>query len=164
MAIIQVSSQTGGRPMIMFSGNVSLTWQHSIRCMPLKKKIQVNPCWSAPQLKHWRILLEQRFTIHMPLVVATSTFGLGENARVLLNSVIYIMLPTTSPYCQKCTNTNNLSRRAHAKLQCLNKLAAIMLIQLWIENLTRMKSDEYGEVSSDSRNKISYFMMKVKVM
>jgi len=35
----------------------------------------------------WRILLEQSFTTHMPLLVAASTFGLGRNARVLLSGV-----------------------------------------------------------------------------
>ena len=42
----------------------------------------------APLVKNWRILLEQRFTVRMALLTATSTFGLGRSARVLLNGVI----------------------------------------------------------------------------
>jgi len=32
-------------------------------------------------------LLEQKFAVCMPLLMATSTFSLGKNARVLLNTV-----------------------------------------------------------------------------
>ena len=32
---------------------------------------------SAPPVKNWRILLEQTFTARMPLLMATSAFGLG---------------------------------------------------------------------------------------
>jgi len=35
-----VSTQLGGRPMIVFFGDASLTWQHSIRGMPMKKRQQ----------------------------------------------------------------------------------------------------------------------------
>ena len=37
-----------------------------------------------------------RFTARMPLLTATSAFGLGRDARVLFNSVIYTV---TVPYC-----------------------------------------------------------------
>jgi len=36
--LTSVSTQPGGRPTIVYSGNISLTWQQSIRGMPLKKK------------------------------------------------------------------------------------------------------------------------------
>ena len=39
--------------------------------------LQVNLLYSAPPVKNWRILLVQSFTAHMPLLTATSTFGLG---------------------------------------------------------------------------------------
>jgi len=39
--------------------------------------IQDNLRQPAPPVKNWRILLEQSFTAHMPLLTATSTFGLG---------------------------------------------------------------------------------------
>jgi len=35
------------------------------------------PALGGTPVKKWRILLEQRFTVHMPLLMATSTFGLG---------------------------------------------------------------------------------------
>ena len=38
----------------------------------------------------------QRFTARMPLLTATSAFGLGRDARVLLDSVIYTV---SVPYC-----------------------------------------------------------------
>jgi len=50
--------------------------------------IQVNLHQPAPPVKNWRILLVQTFTAHMPLLTATSAFGLGEDAGVL-NSAIY---------------------------------------------------------------------------
>ena len=39
--------------------------------------IQVNLRQPAPPVKNWRILLVQSFTASMPLLTATSTFGLG---------------------------------------------------------------------------------------
>jgi len=62
--------------------------------------IQVNLRYLAPPVENWRILLVQSFTARMPLLTATSAFGLhcnyeeavektlGEDAVVLLNSVI----------------------------------------------------------------------------
>ena len=47
-----------------------------------------------PPVKNSRILLKQSFTARMPLLMATSAFGLGEDATVLLNSVsctVYIL-------------------------------------------------------------------------
>jgi len=44
----------------------------------------------APPVKNWKILLEQSFT-------ATTTSDYEEDARVLLNSVIYtISIPSTA--------------------------------------------------------------------
>ena len=39
--------------------------------------IQVNLRYPAPPVKNWRILLVQSFTVHMPLLMATSAFRLG---------------------------------------------------------------------------------------
>jgi len=49
--------------------------------------IQVNLL--AGTRMNWRILLEQSFTADIPLLTAISVFGLGEDAKVLLNGVIY---------------------------------------------------------------------------
>ena len=49
--------------------------------------IQVYLRWPAPPVKNWRILLVQSFTARMPLLTAHSHYG--EDAGVLLNSVIY---------------------------------------------------------------------------
>jgi len=38
--------------------------------------IQVNLHLPAPPAKNWRILLVRSFTAHMPLLMATSAFGL----------------------------------------------------------------------------------------
>ena len=38
---------------------------------------QVTLCYLAPTVNNWRILLVQSFTAHMPLLTATSAFGLG---------------------------------------------------------------------------------------
>ena len=49
--LTSVSTQPGGRPKIVFSGDVSSTWQHSIRGMQLKKVLLLAcPCWC--QLQH----------------------------------------------------------------------------------------------------------------
>ena len=45
--------------------------------------IQVSVHYLAPPVKNSRILLLQSFTAHMPLLVATSAYGLGRNAGVL---------------------------------------------------------------------------------
>jgi len=37
-----VSIQLGGRPTIAFSGDVSSTWQHSIRGTPLKRRVPLD--------------------------------------------------------------------------------------------------------------------------
>jgi len=39
--------------------------------------VQVSLCYPASPVKNWRILLEQYFTAHMPLVMATNAFGIG---------------------------------------------------------------------------------------
>ena len=39
--------------------------------------IQVNLLQLTPPVKNWRILLVQSFNTHMPLLTATSAFGLG---------------------------------------------------------------------------------------
>ena len=39
--------------------------------------IQVSLCLPAPAVKNWTISLVQSFTAHMPLLTATSAFGLG---------------------------------------------------------------------------------------
>jgi len=44
-------------------------------------------CYSAPPVKKWKILLEQSFAVHMPLLTATSAFRLGR--RILLSGVTY---------------------------------------------------------------------------
>jgi len=46
----------------------------------------------------------QSFTAHMPSVMATSTFSMGQDAKVLLNSVIY----TVSIPKNNCVRTNTL--------------------------------------------------------
>jgi len=43
-----------------------------------------------------------RFTARVPLLTATSAFGLGRDARVLLDSVIYTV---TVPYCVESNRT-----------------------------------------------------------
>jgi len=57
---------------------------------------RVNPNTGQPALastpvKNLRQLLEQIFTVHMLLLMATSTFGLGEDTRVLLDGATYII-------------------------------------------------------------------------
>ena len=39
--------------------------------------IHIKLHWPAPPVKNWRILLVQSFTARMPLLMATSTYGLG---------------------------------------------------------------------------------------
>jgi len=53
--------------------------------------IQVNLRKPAPPVKNYRILLVQSFTALTPLLTETSAFGYGEDAGVLINSVIYIV-------------------------------------------------------------------------
>ena len=48
------------------------------------------PALAAPSVKNCRTLLELIFTAGMPLLMATSEFHLGEDAKLLLNSIIYI--------------------------------------------------------------------------
>ena len=46
------------------------------------------PVLTGTQVKNWKILWKQSFTAQVPLLTATSTFGLKRNARVL-NCVTY---------------------------------------------------------------------------
>ena len=46
-------------------------------------RYRVQPVIDGTPVKNWTILLEQSFTARMPLLTATSAFGLGDNARVL---------------------------------------------------------------------------------
>jgi len=39
--------------------------------------ILVDPSYPASPVKNWRTLLEQSFTAHLPLLMASSTFGVG---------------------------------------------------------------------------------------
>jgi len=39
--------------------------------------IHIDLCQPAPPVKNWRILLEQSLAAHVPLLTATSAFGLG---------------------------------------------------------------------------------------
>jgi len=40
--------------------------------------VQLNLCLLAPPVEKWRrILLEQSFTAHVPMLMVASTFGLG---------------------------------------------------------------------------------------
>jgi len=55
-----------------------------VECNILTQSIPVNPCWLASPVKHWRTLLEQRFAVYMPLLMACRTFGLGEDASLLM--------------------------------------------------------------------------------
>jgi len=60
--------------------------------LPVTAIIQVNLRQPAPPVKKCRIQLVQSFTARMPLLTATSAFGLGRiDAGVLLNSVIYVV-------------------------------------------------------------------------
>ena len=46
---------------------------------------------ASTSVKKWRILLEQSFTAHMPLLMATSTFALETRLNLAL-----VVLPTPS--------------------------------------------------------------------
>jgi len=69
--------------------------------------IQVNPRQPTAPLKKWRILLVQRFTPRMHLLMATSIFGLGRRCCILLNSAIYTV---SVPVCSTSCSTLNLTQ------------------------------------------------------
>ena len=69
--------------------------------------IQVNPRQPTAPLKKWRILLVQRFTPRMHLLMATSIFGLGRRCCILLNSAIYTV---SVPGCSTSCSTLNLTQ------------------------------------------------------
>ena len=61
--------------------------------------IQVNPLQPAHPVKNWRILLVQRFTVHMPLLTATSASGLiNQSVREKTLKFTSAVLPTLSRY------------------------------------------------------------------
>ena len=75
-------------------------------------------CFSWNPVKNWRILLVQCSTVYMPLQMATSTFGLGRNARLLSSTV----LPTPSPNYVHYTETiRKLTKRAKTKIMSIKK-------------------------------------------
>jgi len=56
--------------------------------------IEVNLLYQAPPVKNWMILLVQSFTAHMPLLMATSAFGLGRRhwrSQILLSTLFLIL-------------------------------------------------------------------------
>jgi len=55
------------------------------------------PLSATTDVKNWRILLEQRFTALMPLMMATNAFDLGKRIQKMLEFVS-AMLPTLSLY------------------------------------------------------------------
>jgi len=46
--------------------------------------MQVNLCYTATPVKNWRILLEQRLIANVPLLTATSAFGISSAAFMQL--------------------------------------------------------------------------------
>ena len=56
----------------------------------------------APPVKNWRILLVQSFTAHMPLLTATSAFGLGRRRWSFPQQRYLHCLCTNVQICRNC--------------------------------------------------------------
>jgi len=78
----------------VFKYSVSTVQQpHNHRFMAI---MQVNLCQPASSVNNWRILLVQTFTPHLPLLMATSTFGLGRRRCSSLQQCYLYCLHTSA--------------------------------------------------------------------
>jgi len=80
--------------LVWFDLDIWLTDDH------LAAIIQVNLCWLAASAKNWRICCSSNFTACMPLLTATSTFGLRQRCFLISHvmSVIFIWIITLASF------------------------------------------------------------------
>ena len=93
------------------SANSNVTTTTVTVLLPLCRSTCVS--WHLHLVKNWRILLVQMFTARMPLLMATSAFGLGRR-RWGCNSVVYTVstcIPGTLKYQYIRLNYNPHKRR-----------------------------------------------------
>ena len=118
-----------------------------------------------PQLRTGGFYWSKVLSVHMPLLVATSTFELGRKRWVLLSGVTYIISEPSLVVNKKHKNQKSLHVKSYSKRAYLHLFSQLHSVCHSAQSLGRAVHAEYtGIISHQSCHKVGKFNIIITVI